>query len=71
MPHSMAGAASPPAPSRSAADATRGENMNARKARRIAIRILDEFDEMVDVKNVTVPSSNREGIDEGPGLPDR
>jgi hypothetical protein len=38
--------------------------MNARKARRIAIRILDEFEELLDEKNVTIPSSDREGREE-------
>jgi len=35
--------------------------MNVRKARRVAIRILDEFEESVDEKNVTVMSRDREG----------
>jgi CRISPR/Cas system CMR-associated protein Cmr3 (group 5 of RAMP superfamily) len=38
--------------------------MNARKARRIAIRILDEFEDLLDEKNVTIPSSDREGREE-------
>jgi len=38
--------------------------MNARKARRVAIRILDEFEELLDEKNVTIPSSDREGREE-------
>jgi hypothetical protein len=46
------------------AEATRGENMNARRARRIAIRILDEFEDLLDEKNVTIPSSGREGREE-------
>jgi len=35
--------------------------MNAKRARRIAIRILDEFEELLDEKNMIVPSSEREG----------
>jgi predicted HTH domain antitoxin len=35
--------------------------MNAGKARRIAIRTLDEFEELLNDKNVTIPSSDREG----------
>ena len=42
--------------------------MNARKARRGAIRILDEFEKLLDEKNVTIPSSDREGRDEGARL---
>ena len=38
--------------------------MNARKARRIAIRILDEFEDLLDEKNVAIPSSDREGREE-------
>jgi len=53
------------------AEATRGENMNARRARRVAIRILDEFEELMDAQSVTILSSDSEGIDEDPLLPDR
>ena len=38
--------------------------MNAGEARRIAIRILDEFEDLLDEKNVTIPSSNGEGREE-------
>ena len=38
--------------------------MNARRARRIAIRILDEFEDLLDEKNVAIPSSDREGREE-------
>ena len=38
--------------------------MNAGKARRIAIRILDELEELLDEKNVTIPSNDREGREE-------
>jgi hypothetical protein len=38
--------------------------MNARRAGRIAIRILDEFEELLDEKNMTIPSSDREGGEE-------
>ena len=35
--------------------------MNENKARRIAIRILDEFEEMLAEKGISIPSSDREG----------
>jgi len=38
--------------------------MNARKARRVAIRVLDEFEDLLDEENVTIPSSDREGREE-------
>ncbi len=38
--------------------------MNARKARRAAIRILEEFEELLDERNVTVASNDREGREE-------
>ncbi len=43
------------------AEAIGGESMNAGKARRVAIRILDELEELLDEKNVTIPSNAREG----------
>jgi len=38
--------------------------MNVGKARQTAIHILDEFEELLDEKGVTVPSSDREGREE-------
>ena len=35
--------------------------MNASKARRVAIEILDEFEEMLDRKGIMIPSEDREG----------
>jgi len=35
--------------------------MKANKARRVAIEILDEFEEMLDRKGIMVPSEDREG----------
>jgi hypothetical protein len=35
--------------------------MNASKARRIAIGILDEFEELLDEKGLVIPSDDREG----------
>ena len=35
--------------------------MKANKARRVAIEILDEFEEMLDRKGITIPSEDREG----------
>jgi len=34
--------------------------MDAGKARRIAVCILDEFGELLDARNMTVPSNDRE-----------
>ena len=38
--------------------------MRADKARRTAIDILDEFEELLDRHGIKVPSSDREGRDE-------
>jgi CRISPR/Cas system CMR-associated protein Cmr3 (group 5 of RAMP superfamily) len=38
--------------------------MSARKARQIAIRILDEFGDLLDEKNVTIPLDDKEGMEE-------
>jgi len=38
--------------------------MNASKARRVAIEILDEFEELLDRKGITIPSEDREGREE-------
>ena len=38
--------------------------MKANKARRVAIEILDEFEEMLDRKGIMVPSEDREGREE-------
>ena len=37
--------------------------MNEEKAREIAIRILDEFEELLAAKGIMVPSEDREGPD--------
>jgi hypothetical protein len=31
------------------------------KAREIAIKIIDEFEELLEAKNITIPSEDREG----------
>jgi len=36
--------------------------MNEERAREIAIRIRDEFEDLLDEKNITVPSADREGV---------
>ena len=41
-----------------------GETMNEERAREIAIQILGEFEELLAVKGIEVPSENREGRDE-------
>ena len=38
--------------------------MKANKARRVAIEILDEFEEMLDRKGIMIPSEDREGREE-------
>jgi len=38
--------------------------MKANKARRVAIEILDEFEELLDRKGIMIPSENREGREE-------
>ena len=38
--------------------------MNANKARRIAIKILDEFEELLGEKGIVIPSDNREEREE-------
>ena len=38
--------------------------MNSQKARRIAIRILEEFEDLLDAKGIQIPSSDREGREE-------
>ena len=38
--------------------------MNANKARRIAIEVLDEFEELLDEKGILIPSDDREGREE-------
>jgi hypothetical protein len=38
--------------------------MNASKARRVAIDILDEFEEMLVRKGIMIPSEDREGREE-------
>jgi hypothetical protein len=38
--------------------------MNENKARRIAIRILDEFEELLEEKDIKIPSLDREGRSE-------
>ena len=38
--------------------------MNANKARRIAIEILDEFEELLGEKGIVIPSDDREGREE-------
>jgi len=35
--------------------------MNEEQARSVAIRILDELEELLDYKDITVPSADREG----------
>jgi hypothetical protein len=35
--------------------------MNTDKARRVAIRIMDEFEEMLGRKGILIPSEDREG----------
>ena len=37
--------------------------MNTDKARRVAIEILDEFEEMLDRKGIMIPSEDREGVE--------
>ena len=39
---------------------TRGERMTEEQARRIAIQIVDEFEEMLEGKNIRIPSEGRE-----------
>jgi len=43
---------------------TRGESMKEEQARRIAIQILDEFEEMLAGKGIKIPSNDREGREE-------
>jgi hypothetical protein len=38
--------------------------MNASKARRVAIEILDELEELLDRKGIMIPSEDREGREE-------
>ena len=38
--------------------------MKANKARRVAIEILDEFEEVLDRKGIMIPSEDREGREE-------
>lgn len=38
--------------------------MKANKARRVAIEILDELEEMLDRKSIMIPSEDREGREE-------
>ena len=38
--------------------------MKANKARRVAIEIMDEFEEMLDRKGIMIPSEDREGWEE-------
>ena len=38
--------------------------MKANKARRVAIEIMDEFEEMLDRKGIMIPSEDREGREE-------
>jgi hypothetical protein len=38
--------------------------MKANKARRVAIEILDEFEELLDRKGIMIPSEDREGREE-------
>ena len=38
--------------------------MDEEHAREIAIRILDEFEELLDEKGITIPSADREGHEE-------
>ena len=38
--------------------------MNANKARRIAIKVLDEFEEILGEKGILIPSDDREGREE-------
>jgi len=35
--------------------------MNTDKARRVAIRVMDEFEEMLGRKGMVIPSADREG----------
>jgi len=43
---------------------TWGESMKEEQARRIAIQILDEFEEMLAGKGIKIPSKDREGREE-------
>ena len=38
--------------------------MNADKARRVAIEILDEFEDLLDETGILIPSDDREGREE-------
>lgn len=38
--------------------------MNAKRAREVAIQIIDEFEELLAEKNVMIPSDDREGREE-------
>ena len=38
--------------------------MNEEKVREIAIQILDEFEELLAAKGITIPSDDREGREE-------
>jgi hypothetical protein len=38
--------------------------MKANKTRRVAIEIMDEFEEMLDRKGIMIPSEDREGREE-------
>jgi hypothetical protein len=41
-----------------------GGNMNEERARQIALRILAEFEELLDEKGIMFPSDDREGAPE-------